>query len=210
MQDFQRRLRDEAVKERNKEIAAIIERLGDETHDTQKQLIAQAEKKVREVEVKWRQDVDEYKTLLQQWKEKFTVESDSRKMLDENLRVLSRRMHENELQVQDLTERLQLAEQQKRELEGRLSSVGERESHMRHEVEEEMRQEVDRKEREARKLREQIQNLEHSHRQEVERMKLTKKQELDVIEEKIKVAIGKKDQIIDKLTKEGEFKDLNI
>lgn len=32
--DFQRRLRDESVKERNKEIAAIIERLGDETHDT--------------------------------------------------------------------------------------------------------------------------------------------------------------------------------
>jgi len=27
-------LREEAVKERNKEIAAIIERLGDETHDT--------------------------------------------------------------------------------------------------------------------------------------------------------------------------------
>jgi len=106
MQEFQKRLRDEAVKERNKEIAAIIERLGDETHDTQKQLIAQAEKKVREVEVKWRQDVDEYKVLLQQWKEKFTVESDSRKMLDENLRVISRRLHELELELQDKSEKL--------------------------------------------------------------------------------------------------------
>ena len=34
MHEFQKRLREEAVKERNKEIAAIIERLGDETHDT--------------------------------------------------------------------------------------------------------------------------------------------------------------------------------
>jgi hypothetical protein len=33
MQEFQRKLRDEAIKERNREIAAIIERLGDETHD---------------------------------------------------------------------------------------------------------------------------------------------------------------------------------
>jgi hypothetical protein len=36
MQEFQKRLREEAVKERNREIAAIIEKLGDETHDTQK------------------------------------------------------------------------------------------------------------------------------------------------------------------------------
>jgi hypothetical protein len=36
MQDYQKKLREEAIKERNREITAIIERLGDETHDTQK------------------------------------------------------------------------------------------------------------------------------------------------------------------------------
>jgi len=35
-----------------------------------------------------------------------------------------------------------------------------------------MRQEIDRKERDARKLREQIQTLEHKHKSEVEQMKL--------------------------------------
>lgn len=39
MSEFQKKLREEAVKERNREIAAIIERLGDETHDAQKQLL---------------------------------------------------------------------------------------------------------------------------------------------------------------------------
>lgn len=34
MAEYQRKLKEEAVKERNREIAAIIERLGDETHDT--------------------------------------------------------------------------------------------------------------------------------------------------------------------------------
>lgn len=52
------------MKDRNKEISAIIERLGDETHDTQKQLAAQTEKKIREIEGKWRGDVEEYKALL--------------------------------------------------------------------------------------------------------------------------------------------------
>jgi len=50
MQEFQRKLRDEAIKERNREIAAIIERLGDETHDAQKLIVLQNEKKIREVE----------------------------------------------------------------------------------------------------------------------------------------------------------------
>ena len=34
------------VRERNREIEAIIEKLGDETHTTQKQLLQQYEKKV--------------------------------------------------------------------------------------------------------------------------------------------------------------------
>lgn len=54
MADFTRRLKEEAVKERNREISAIIERLGDETHDTQKQIATSNEKRVREVELKWR------------------------------------------------------------------------------------------------------------------------------------------------------------
>jgi hypothetical protein len=36
-------MREEMVLERNKEIEAIIEKLGDETHSTQKQLVAQYE-----------------------------------------------------------------------------------------------------------------------------------------------------------------------
>jgi chromosome segregation ATPase len=165
---------------------------------------------VREVELKWRSDVDEYKALLHQWKEKYAGESDLRKMLDENLRVLSRRMQELELELQDKVERLAQQEGQRRELEGRLGNAGEREGQLRREVEEEMRAEVDRREREMRKLREQMQALEHKHRSEVEAMKLAKQQELDVIEDKIKLALAKKHEIIAQLGEEGRLKDLTI
>lgn len=123
MTEFQRRLREEAVKERNKEIAAIIERLGDETHDTQRQLTAQAEKRVKEVELRWKADVEEYKTLLAQWKEKFNHESDCRKMLDENLRVLSRRINELEVDCLDRQEKLESSERARKTLEDRLANV---------------------------------------------------------------------------------------
>ena len=45
-------MKEEMVRERNREIEAIINKLGDETHDTQKQLMQQYEKKMKEVEAK--------------------------------------------------------------------------------------------------------------------------------------------------------------
>ena len=58
------------IRERNREIEAIINKLGDETHDTQKSLLAQYERKVRDVEDKWKAEVETYKSTLQQWKDK--------------------------------------------------------------------------------------------------------------------------------------------
>jgi uncharacterized protein YukE len=154
--DYQKKLRDEAVKERNREIAAIIERLGDETHDTQKQLAQQTERRIREVEAKWRADVDEYKALIAQWKEKYGGEAETRKMLDDNLRVLGRRIQELELENTETKEKLAGAERARRDIEERLSGVHEQQSRLRIAVEEEMREEIETKEREARKLREHI------------------------------------------------------
>lgn len=52
------------VKERNREIEAIINKLGDETLDTKKQLNGHYDKKVKEVEAKWKAEVEEYKVQI--------------------------------------------------------------------------------------------------------------------------------------------------
>lgn len=87
------------IRERNREIEAIINKLGDETHDTQKSLLTQYERKVRDVEDKWKAEVETYKSALQQWKDKHSSESNSRHMLDDNLRVLGRRINDLELDL---------------------------------------------------------------------------------------------------------------
>lgn len=51
--------------------------------------------------MKWRADVEEYKVLMAQWKEKYAQEADCRKMLDDNLRVLGRRINELEIELVD-------------------------------------------------------------------------------------------------------------
>jgi len=45
-------MKEDMVRERNREIEAIIEKLGDETHTTQKQLLQQYEKKVEALQDK--------------------------------------------------------------------------------------------------------------------------------------------------------------
>ena len=78
---------------------------------------------MREVELKWRADVDEYKGLLSQWKEKHSKEQESRRMLDDNLRVVARRIAELELEVQDKGEKLQVEEARRREAERRAEGM---------------------------------------------------------------------------------------
>lgn len=104
------------VRERNREIEAIINKLGDETHDTQKQLLTQYERKVKDVEAKWKAEVDEYKVVVQQWKDKVNSEEDSRLMLDENLRVLSRRINDLESELHQKKQRISVLMNEKEQL----------------------------------------------------------------------------------------------
>ena len=73
-----------------------------------------------------------------------------------------------------------------------------------------MREEIEQKERDARKLREQLQTVEHRHKSEVESMKLAKQQELEMIETKIKQALGKKNEDITSLQEEVHLRDMQI
>lgn len=63
-EEFQKRLREEMIRERNREIEAIINKLGDETHDTQKTLLVQYERKVKDTETKYKAELDEQRGTL--------------------------------------------------------------------------------------------------------------------------------------------------
>ena len=50
--------------------------------------------------------------MIQQWKDKFKGEADNRMVLDENLRILGRRINDLELDIEDKKEKIRLAESQ--------------------------------------------------------------------------------------------------
>ncbi len=72
------------------------------------------------------------------------------------------------------------------ELQYRLSQVHEKQQKVRDELEDEVRLQLLEKEKELRKARDQIAETELRHKSEVEQMKLSKQQDLEIIEEKIR------------------------
>ena len=190
------------VRERDREIEAIINKLGDETHDTQKQLLTQYERKVRDVEHKWKAEVEEYKVSVQQWKDKFKSESEARSMLDENLRVLGRRINDLELEIQDKKEKIEQVEGERRSLADQLQTIANQQSGLRNELEEDMRLKFEDKQKEIRLLKSEMQSTEHRHAVEVEQLKNQNKNDLEMIQEKVQMAMAKKKEIIEALHEE--------
>ena len=85
-----KKVREEMVRERNREIEAIINKLGDETHDTQKQILLQYEKKAHDLQQKSRAEIEDLKSQLAQWKDKHKSENEQRHLIDESVRPPAR------------------------------------------------------------------------------------------------------------------------
>jgi hypothetical protein len=77
-------------------------------------------------------------------------------------------------------------------------------------VDDEMREEVEKREKEARKLREQLASEGQRFKAELEALKVTKQQELDMIEAKIKEALARKHEVITHLRDELKLKDVQV
>ncbi len=107
-------------------------------------------------------------------------------MLDDNLRVLGRRVAELEIELTDIGDKLSESERMRKELQQRLGSVNEKQQKIRDEMEDEVRLQMLEKEKEIRKARDMFAEAEHKHKSEVENMKIAKQQELELIEEKIR------------------------
>jgi predicted nucleic acid-binding Zn-ribbon protein len=78
-------------------------------------------------------------------------------MLDDNLRVLGRRINDLELEIESKKEKIEKLEQEKFDLSEKLSITNSQQDEIRSEIEEEMKFRIDQKEREIRKLKESLQ-----------------------------------------------------
>lgn len=97
--EYLKRVNEELTKEKNTAIAGIIEKLGDETYSTQQKLEKKMELDLKERDNKHKAEINEYKALMQQWKEKYQLEQINKQKLDDNLSTLMKRFYDMELEL---------------------------------------------------------------------------------------------------------------
>ena len=198
------------IKERNKEIEAIIEKLGDETHSTQKTLMTQYEAKVAKLNEKHKVESEEYQVRLQQLKDKLLAEQETRTMLDENLRVLGRRTNDMEIELADKKDKVMTLERANVQSKAELDSIYDEQTQIRVELEQQMRLRIDEKDKDLRKVKEDAQERRNKTEAEIEMLKIQNRNELELIQEKVAAAMNKKKDVIEELTEELRLKDLQV
>ena len=73
-----------------------------------------------------------------------------------------------------------------------------------------MRHKIEEKERQIRKIYDELQQREHQSALEIEQLKNGNKHDLEMIQEKVQAAMAKKKEIIDALHEEIKMKDLQV
>lgn len=83
-------------------------------------------------------------------------------MLDDNLKVLGRRVQDLEIEISDKKESILILEREKSNLSDKLKNIYKEQQKIREQVEDELRFKIEEKDKEIRKMRELLQNNEHN------------------------------------------------
>ena len=102
-------------------------------------------------------------------------------MLDENLRVLTRRINDLEIDNADKTDKLRTVEKNNSKTQNELDCIYEEQTQIRQEMERQMRLRIDEKDKEVRRVREESQQIGHKHEGEIELLKQQNKHDLETI-----------------------------
>ena len=131
-------------------------------------------------------------------------------MLDENLRVLTRRMNDLEIEVSDKNDKMRTMERSNAQTKVELDSIQQEQDEYKFMMEREWRQRLDEKDKDIRRIREEGLQQKHRHEAEVELIKTQNKHDLETIQEKVSAAMNKKKDVIEQVTEELRLKDLQI
>ena len=110
----------------------------------------------------------------------------------------------------DKKDKLAQAEREKKECLDKLNIIYREQQRLRQDLEAEGQAALEAKERELRKLQAQLQGVEHTHMAKVEALKQENKSNLEVIEEKIGLALRKKNEVIERVEGELKVKEIQV
>ena len=115
-----------------------------------------------------------------------------------------------EIEITDKKDKIRQLERTNAETSNQLDCIYEEQEQMRVDLEAQLRQRIEQRDSEIRKMKLDIQQIEHKATTELDNCKERQRQELEIIQEKVQAALNKKKEVIEQLQEELRIKDLHI
>ena len=203
-------MKDDLVKDRDKQINIVIEKLGEETMNERKKNLNECEKKANEKNIYLISENTEIKKKLNDLTEKLHAETKNRINLESNIDLLTKKLNSKDNEIEN-------KEKQYNDLQERYSNVTEKLSGLtrdfnkeKMELEIELKSNLQKGDAEIALLNNKLLNAQKIFDKQKEDIENTHKKEIMEIEEKIIKTLKIKEDIIQNLQHEVEMKDVAI
>lgn len=196
-------MRDQVKRERNEEINVIVNKLSSEAFDTEKALIAKFDRKEKELEAKYRNEILELKDRVETFRGKSDVERRTKEMLEENLSITSQRLSDNEAEISQKNIMIESLRSSIKSLTDQLNSLQASEEKQRANLEKEESIKREHLKAEISYLKQELQSTRL-------RLENESKTEMEIIQEKVKKAMNAKDETIRNLKEEIQTRETQI
>lgn len=198
------------LKDRDKQINIVIEKLGKETLQERKKNALEAEKKANEKNTHLIEENRSLTKKINDLTEKLQAETKNRINLEENIDILAKKLNNKEIELDKKEKRLNEITLQYNEMTDKLSSLTRDFNKEKMNLEIEMKSHLQKGDAEIALLNNKLQTAHKLLDQQKEDIESIHRKEIEEIEKKIKKSFKRKDEIIQKLQEDLELKEVTI
>ena len=198
------------LKDRDKQINIVIEKLGEETLQERKKNALEAEKKANEKNTHLIEENRSLTKKINDLTEKLQAETKNRINLEENIDILAKKLNNKEIELDKKEKRINEITIQYNEMTDKLSSLTRDFNKEKMNLEIEMKSHLQKGDAEIALLNNKLQTAHKLLDQQREDIESIHRKEIEEIEKKIKKSFKRKDEIIQKLQEDLELKEVTI
>ena len=203
-------MKSELLKDRDKQINIIIEKLGEESLNERKKNIIEIEKKANEKNLVLIEENNGLKNKINDLTNKLQAESKNRINLEQNIEIISKKLKTKELNYEMQENNLKNLQQNYDDVVNKLSGLTRDFNLEKKNLENEVNTTLQQASNEVKNYQKKLEHNKSLYEKEKLEIEERHKKEIESIEQKIKKSFMRKDEIIRKLQDDVEKKDLAI
>ena len=210
LETAKKQIRSEMIRQRDSEIASIIQKLGNEQLDSKKLFDQQLEKQISALKSQQANELSQYQVMVTNLREKIESEAESKRVLMENLETLGRRMQEMEREMKGFASKETEYLRKIQELEMALKRADfDRETAISAAIEHQKIR-TSKAENDLNELKSRLDFITMQHEKEIERLKQQEAEEMESLGEQVKAGMRKKEEMIRKLKEELQVSQVKV